>query len=51
MKLYEAMGDTTRCKAMACRVQNFCVKVESPATRDMKKEAKEIKQRKGNIAK
>ena len=51
MKLYEAMGDTTRCKAMACRVQNFRVKVESPATRDMKKEAKEIKQRKGNISK
>ena len=51
MKLYEAMGDTTRCKAMACRVQNFCVKVESPATRDMKKEAKAINQRKGNIAK
>ena len=45
MKLYEAMSDTTRCKAMACRVQNFRVKVESPATQDMKKEAKEIKQK------
>lgn len=46
MKLYEAMGDITRCKVMACQVWNFRVKVESPATRDMKKEAIEIKQKK-----
>lgn len=45
MKLYEVMGDITRCKSMACQVQNFRVKVESPATRDMKREAKEIKQK------
>lgn len=45
------MGDMTCCKAMAYRVQNFRVKVESPETQDMKKEAKEIVKRKGNIAK
>ena len=30
---------------MACKVQNFSVKVESPATRDMQQEAKEIIQK------
>lgn len=45
MKLYENMGDTIRCKEMACKVQIFSVKVESPATRDMQQEAKEIIQK------
>lgn len=46
MKLYETMGDTARCKAMARKIQYFRVKIESPATRDIKNEANEIRQRK-----
>ncbi|MBO5181367.1 MAG: O-antigen ligase family protein [Paraprevotella sp.] len=51
MKLYETMEDSTRMTDMAKRITDFKVKVESPATRDMKKEAKRIIQEKGNIAK
>lgn len=40
MKLYEATGDTTRCKEMARKVLDFRVKVVSPATREMKVEAR-----------
>lgn len=42
MKLYETMEDSTKMLDMARRVTVFKVKVESPATRDMKKEAEEI---------
>lgn len=42
MKLYETMEDSTRMTDMAKRITDFKVKVESPATRDMKKEAEEI---------
>ncbi len=42
MKLYETMGDSTRMLDIAKSVTNFKVKVESPATRDMKKEAEEM---------
>lgn len=51
MKLYETMEDSTRMLDMAKRITYFKVKVESPATRDMKKEAIKIIQEKGNIAK
>lgn len=44
MKLYETTGDMVRCEAMAHKVKDFHVKVESPATRDIKQEAKEILQ-------
>lgn len=50
MKLYETMGDGTKMLDMAKRITDFKVKVESPATRDMKKEAKKLYE-KGNIAK
>ncbi|MCM1219740.1 MAG: hypothetical protein NC113_09575 [Bacteroides sp.] len=49
MKLYEITGDTARCREMARKVLDFRVKVESPATREMKEEATEFE--KGNIAK
>lgn len=39
MKLYEAMGDSVRLKAKAREVAGFKPKVDSPAVRDMKKEA------------
>lgn len=42
MKLYETMGDSLRMRDMARRVTDFKEKVESPATRDIKKEAGEI---------
>lgn len=42
MKLYETMRDSTKMLSMAKRITDFKVKVESPATRDMKKEAEEI---------
>ncbi len=42
MKLYETMEDSTKMLDMARRVTDFKVKVESPATRDMKKEAEEM---------
>lgn len=42
MKLYETMEDSTKMLDMARRVTVFKVKVESPATRDMKKEAEEM---------
>lgn len=41
MKLYEMKEDSTRMLDMAKRITDFKVKVESPATRDMKKEAEE----------
>ena len=42
MKLYETMRDSTKMLSMAKRITDFRVKVESPATRDMKKEAEEM---------
>ena len=42
MKLYETMKDSTKMLSMAKRITDFRVKVESPATRDMKKEAEEM---------
>lgn len=42
MKLYETMRDSTKMLNMAKRITDFKVKVESPATRDMKKEAEEM---------
>lgn len=42
MKLYETIKDSTRMQDMAKRVSCFRCKVESPATRDMKKEAEEM---------
>lgn len=51
MKLYETMGDSLRMQTMARRITDFEVKVESPATRDMKKEALKIIQENGDIAK
>ena len=42
MKLYETMEDSTKMLDMARRVTDFKVKVETPATRDMKKEAEEM---------
>lgn len=46
MKLYEMKEDSTRMLDMAKRITDFRVKVESPATRDMKKEAMKIIQEK-----
>lgn len=51
MKLYETMGDSLKMQDMARRITDFKEKVESPATRDIKKEAQEIRQEKGDIAK
>ena len=42
MKLYETMKDSTRMLDLAKRITYFKVKVESPATRDIKKEAEEM---------
>ncbi|MDE5561505.1 MAG: O-antigen ligase family protein [Bacteroidaceae bacterium] len=39
MKLYENMGDTVRMRSKAAEIADFRVKVESPATREMKREA------------
>ena len=41
MKLYEHMGDSIRMQAKANAIAGFVEKVESPATRSMKQEAKE----------
>ena len=42
MKLYHDCGNTQKAKAMAKRVIEMKPKIESPATRDMKKKAMEI---------
>lgn len=47
MLLYRETEEPEKCFAMAGRVAAFPVKVESPATREMKKEAREIVEKKG----
>lgn len=42
MMLYKDSGDAKKAKVMARRVMDMKPKIESPATRDMKKKAREM---------